>query len=64
MVVPGERHLRHDNEVRTHLTLDKYAPVAHAVGTVGHIFYRPVLGGLHHQYVRIWFTTGTGPSPS
>jgi len=29
MVVPGERHLRHDNEVRTHLTLDKYAPVAH-----------------------------------
>jgi len=24
-----------------------------ATGTVGHILCRPVLGGLHHQYIRI-----------
>src|SRR6266404_5870455 len=46
VVVFGERHLRHVllsylnyyNEVRTHLSLEKDAPVS---------------GGLHHQYVRI-----------
>ena len=61
IVVLGERHLRHVlqsymnyyNEVRTHLSLEKDAPVSRAVGTVGHIFCLPVLGGLHHQYVRI-----------
>jgi len=61
IIVLGERHLRHVllsymkyyNEVRTHLSLDKDAPVPRAVGTVGHILCLPVLGGLHHQYVRI-----------
>ena len=61
IVLLGERHLRHVlqtymnyyNEVRTHLSLEKDAPIPRAVGTVGHIFRRPVLGGLHHQYVRI-----------
>src|SRR5882757_7502362 len=61
VVVFGERHLRHVlmsylkyyNKVRTHLSLEKDAPVSRAVVSVGSILCRPVLGGLHHQYVRI-----------
>ena len=61
VIVFGECHLRHllrsylnyYNETRTHLSLDKDAPVSRAIQTVGRIFARPVLGGLHHQYVRI-----------
>jgi hypothetical protein len=57
----GARHLRrvlavysrYYNEMRTHLSLDKDAPVSRAVQAVGRIFGRPILGGLHHQYVRI-----------
>src|SRR3979409_1190106 len=41
------------NEVRTHLSMEKDAPVPRAVERAGHINCRPVLGGLHHQYVRI-----------
>jgi len=43
--------------------LEKDAPVSRAVKLAGTILCRPVLGGLHHQYVRIWFTTGTGIPP-
>ena len=39
-------------EARTHLSLDKDAPVSRAIGAIGRIFCRPVLGGLHHQYGR------------
>jgi transposase InsO family protein len=61
IVILGERHLRHVllsymnyyNEMRTHLSLSKDAPMPRSIGTVGHILCRPVLGGLHHQYVRI-----------
>jgi transposase InsO family protein len=61
VVVLGERHLRqvlssylkNHNEARTHLSLDKDAPVPRAVQGVGQIFVKPHLGGLHHQYVRI-----------
>jgi transposase InsO family protein len=61
VIVLGERHLRHVllsymkyyNEVRTHLSLEKDAPVPRAIATIGHILCLPVLGGLHHQYVRI-----------
>jgi hypothetical protein len=61
LVVLGERHLRHIllsylnyyNAARTHLSLRKDAPVPRAVQAVGRIVPRPVLGGLHHQYVRI-----------
>jgi transposase InsO family protein len=61
VVVFGERHLRHvllsymkyHNEIRTHLSLEKDAPVSRAVKLAGTILCRPVLGGLHHQYVRI-----------
>src|SRR3954447_16359209 len=61
VVVFGERHLRqillsymsYYNETRTHLSLDKDAPVSRAVDRAGHILCRSILGGLHHQYVRI-----------
>ena len=61
VVVFGERHLRHIllsymkyyNEVRTHLSLEKDTPVSRAVERPGHILCRPVLGGLHHQCIRI-----------
>ena len=61
VIVFGERHLRHlllsyvnyYNSVRTHLSLAKDAPARRAVHTVGRIQPLPVLGGLHHQYIRI-----------
>jgi transposase InsO family protein len=67
VVVFSERHLRHlllsymkyYNGARTHLSLEKDAPVSRAVDRAGHILCRPTLGGLHHQYARIYFTTGT-----
>jgi transposase InsO family protein len=61
IVVFGERHLRHVllsymsyyNGTRTHLSLNKDAPMSRAVETAGRILCHPILGGLHHQYVRI-----------
>jgi transposase InsO family protein len=61
VVVFNERHLRHVllsymnyyNETRTHLSLDKDAPLSRTVKRAGRILCRPVLGGLHHQYIRI-----------
>jgi transposase InsO family protein len=61
VVVLGERHLRqvlrsymaYHNEARTHLSLDKDAPVPREVQGVGRIIAKPHIGGLHHQYVRI-----------
>ena len=61
VVVFDERHLRHllgsyqkyYNDARTHLSLDKDAPVSRAIEAVGSIIAKPLLGGLHHQYVRI-----------
>ena len=61
VVVNGERHLRHIlacyldyyNAVRTHLSLGKDAPNGRPILRHGRIEMRPILGGLHHQYVRI-----------
>ena len=61
VVVFGERHLRHllksyqqyYNEARTHLSLEKNAPISRAVQTVGQALAVPILGGLHHQYIRV-----------
>ena len=61
IVVFGEQHLRHAllwymnyyNEVRTHLSLGNLAPVSRVVHAIGRILPRPILGGLHHEYVRI-----------
>ncbi|WP_202804172.1 integrase core domain-containing protein [Methylocystis sp. ATCC 49242] len=61
VVVFGERHLRHVlltymayyNDARTHLSLNKHAPIPRAIQAVGRIVPTPILGGLHHRYVRI-----------
>ena len=58
VVVFGERHLRqllflyldYYNRGRTHLSLNKDAPVPRATQTVGRIYASPILGGLHHQF--------------
>jgi transposase InsO family protein len=60
VVVFGEQHLRHlfhsyqkyYNEARTHLSLQKDAPIPRDVLRTGHVLPLPILGGLHHQYVR------------
>jgi len=41
------------NGARTHLALQKDAPFSRTVDRAGQILCRPILGGLHHQYVRI-----------
>jgi transposase InsO family protein len=61
VVVFGERHARnllhsykkYYNEYRTHLSLDKDAPLSRAVSAHGRIVVSPVLGGLHHRYCRV-----------
>src|SRR5664280_2524780 len=61
IVVLGEAHLRrilrayagYYNDIRTHWSLDKDAPVYRHVQRNGSINSRPILGGLHHHYVRI-----------
>jgi hypothetical protein len=45
--------MNYHNEIRTHLSLEKDAPISRALELAGHILCRPILGGLHHQYVRI-----------
>jgi len=60
-VVTGEASLRRTlrayaryyNEVRTHRPLDKDTPEARPVQFIGSIHSRPMLGGLHHHYVRV-----------
>jgi len=60
-IVFGKVHLRgvlkayasYYNQVRTHLSLDKNAPDFRRAQPVGSIAALPVLGGLHHQYVRL-----------
>jgi transposase InsO family protein len=63
IIVLGEAHLRriltryaayyNYNEWRTHRSLNKDAPMHRAVQCVSSIVSTPVLGGLHHQYVRV-----------
>src|SRR5438105_5205213 len=61
LVVLGEAHLRqiltkyaaYYNELRTHRSLNKDAPIRRAIQHVGRIVSAPVLGGLHHHYCRI-----------
>ena len=61
VVVFGEHHLRHVltcymdyyNAVRTHLSLGKDTPHWRPVQLAGRIQARPIIGGLHRQYVRI-----------
>ena len=61
IVALGERHLRrvlrsyarYYNEMRTHRSLGKDSPVSRSVQRTGRIISRALLGGLHHQYVRV-----------
>jgi transposase InsO family protein len=60
-VVLGEAHLRrilrayarYYNNIRTHRSLDKDAPVSRPVQRTGSIRSHAILGGLHHHYVRV-----------
>ena len=62
MIVFGEARLRrilkayasYYNEVRIHLSLEKDAPNFRRVQPVGNIAAIPLLGGLHHQYLRVY----------
>ena len=61
IVVLGEAHLgrvlrsyaSYYNEIRTHRSLNKDAPVSRPVQLNGIIKSHPILGGLHHRYVRV-----------
>ncbi|MCA6113161.1 transposase [Bradyrhizobium cenepequi] len=61
VVVLGEAHLRrilrsyarYYNDIRTHRSLDKDAPVSRPVQRIGSIKSHAILGGLHHHYVRV-----------
>jgi transposase InsO family protein len=61
VIIFGEAHLRrvlaayaaYYNGIRTHLALGKDAPVSRPVQSVGRIVAIPILGGLHHRYVRV-----------
>jgi transposase InsO family protein len=61
IVVFGERHLRcvlfayaaYYNQTRPHRSLQKDAPLRRAIRRIGEVAVMPILGGLHHEYVRI-----------
>jgi transposase InsO family protein len=61
VIVLGESHLRrimssyaaYYNESRTHLSLGKDAPIGRAIERLGRIVAQPMVGGLHHRYMRI-----------
>jgi transposase InsO family protein len=61
VVVFGEAHLRrilrsyahYYNDIRTHRSLDRDAPVSRQVQRAGSIKSLAILGGLHHHYVRV-----------
>src|SRR5262245_61652172 len=68
VILFGEAHVRrllgryavYYNESRIHRSLEKDAPSHRAMERFGVITSQPVLGGLHHQYCRIWFSARTG----
>jgi transposase InsO family protein len=61
LVVLGKAHLRHVvtnyaeyyNAARTHLALAKDTPLGRPVMASGNVGAVPILGGLHHRYVRM-----------
>jgi transposase InsO family protein len=60
-IVSGEAHLRRKlisyapyyNSVGTHRSLRKDAPISRPIHRTGIIRSNPILGGLHHHYVRV-----------
>src|SRR5258708_14430318 len=70
MIVFGEAHLRrtlrgyaayyaYHNVSRTHRSLNKDAPLHRAIERLGPVVSRPVHGGLHHPYSRIYISAHT-----
>src|SRR3981081_528673 len=61
VLVMGDAHLRrilsayadYYNRVRTHLALNKDAPLGRRAQAIGSLAAIPLLGGLHHEYVRM-----------
>ena len=61
VIALGEAHLRgilqayarYYNDLRTHRSLDKDAPFSRPVQRIGGITSQPLLGGLHHHYMRV-----------
>jgi hypothetical protein len=61
LVVFGEADLRrvlksyasYYNSVHTHLSLNKNSPLFRRRQSVGNVMSIPILGGLHHQHVRV-----------
>src|SRR6266851_917299 len=61
IIVSGEAYLRrilnsyaaYYNSVRTHRSLNKDAPISRPIQQIGIIRSHPILGGLHHHYIRI-----------
>ena len=61
MLIIGTSHLQqalasyaaYYNQARTHLALQKDAPLRRVVQRSGRIVAIPILSGLHHQYVRM-----------
>ena len=61
VIAGGEAHLRrilrsyamYYNKIRTHRSLDKDAPIWRPIQQTGAITSNPILGGLHHHYIRI-----------
>src|SRR5450759_223079 len=61
VVALGEAHLRrilqsyadYYNSVRTHRSLHKDTPISRPIHQTGIIRSHPILGGLHHHYVRV-----------
>jgi transposase InsO family protein len=60
IIVLGEVHLRqilqshprYYNDIRTHRSLDKDAPITRQIQRIGSIKSHAILGGLHHHYAR------------
>ena len=48
-----QSYARYYNEIKTHRSLNKDAPLTRPVQRSGHIVSHAMVGGLHHQYVRI-----------
>jgi transposase InsO family protein len=61
LIVLGEAHLhrvlrsyaQYYNQIRTHRSLDKDAPLSRTIQRIGLLKSQPILGGLHHHYVRM-----------
>jgi len=67
VIALGEAHLRrilqtyarYYNDLRTHRSLDKDAPLSRPVQRIGRINSHALLGGLHHCYMRAEFLVHT-----